>query len=67
MTSEKKDLITIKEASSFATKYIGKNVTMANILYLIQYGKVKKYGENGSTLICKSDLVSYYESANGKR
>ena len=67
MTSEKKDLITIKEASLFATKYIGKNVTMANILYLVQYGKVKKYGENGSTLICKSDLVSYYESANGKR
>ena len=67
MTSEKKDLITIKEASLFATKYIGKNVTMANIMYLVQYGKVKKYGENGSTLIRKDDLILYYESFNGKR
>lgn len=36
-------------------------------MYLVQYGKVKKYGENGSTMICKADLVLYYEYANGNR
>ena len=64
---EENNLISIKDASLFATEYTGKNVTTSNIMYLVQYGKVKKYGENGSTMICKSDLVSYYESFNGKR
>ncbi len=67
MTSEANNLITIKEASLFATEFTGRNVTTSNIMYLVQYGKVKKYGENGSTMIRKADLVSYYESANGKR
>ena len=67
MSNQAKDLITIKEASLFATEYIGKNVTTSNIMYLVQYGKVKKYGENGSTMICKTDLISYYKSTNGKR
>lgn len=67
MTNNVKDLITIKEASLFATDFTGKNVTTSNIMYLVQYGKVKKYVENGSTMISKADLVSYYESAKGKR
>lgn len=67
MINNVKDLITIKEASLFATDFTGKNVTTSNIMYLVQYGKVKKYVENGSTMISKSDLVSYYESAKGKR
>lgn len=60
-------LITVKDASLFASEFIGKNVTTSNIMYLVQYGKVKKYGENGSTMINKEDLISYYESSNGKR
>ena len=67
MINNVKDLITIKEASLFATDFTGKNVTTSNIMYLVQYGKVKKYVENGSTMISKADLVSYYESAKGKR
>ena len=67
MTNEANNLINIKEASIFATEFTGRNVTTSNIMYLVQYGKVKKYGENGSTMIRKADLVSYYESANGKR
>lgn len=67
MINDVKDLITIKEASLFATDFTGKNVTTSNIMYLVQYGKVKKYVENSSTMISKADLVSYYESAKGKR
>ncbi len=67
MDKEVMDLISVKDASLFATEYTGRNVTTANIMYLIQYGKVKKHGENGSTMICKEDLISYYESLCGKR
>jgi len=55
------ELISIKEASVWASKYLEKNVTTSNISYLIQYGRVKKYGENGSTQIVKEDLVEYYK------
>ncbi|MFP4664011.1 MAG: DNA methyltransferase [Bacteroidales bacterium] len=62
-----KDFLTIKEASLWATDYIKKNVTTSNISYLIQYGKVKKYGENGNITVNKNDLINYYKSYNGKR
>lgn len=44
-------LLTIKEASEWATSHIRKTVTTANISYLIQYGRIKKIGENGSTQV----------------
>jgi len=61
------ELITIKEASLWASKHLKKNVTTSNISYLIQYGKVKKYGYNGTTAVNKFDLISYYKSYNGQR
>ena len=61
------ELLTIKEASLWASGYLRKNVTPSNISYLIQYGKVKKYIENASTLINKNDLIGYYDSFNGRR
>ena len=61
------ELLTIKEASLWASNYLNKNVTTSNISYLIQYGKVKKNGSNGKTTINKYDLITYYESFNGQR
>lgn len=61
------DLLTIKEASEWASKYLNKNVTTSNISYLIQYGRIKKIGENGFTQIRKQDLIDYYKSYNGQR
>ncbi len=61
------ELLSIKEASKWASKYLKKNVTASNISYLIQYGKIKKYGNNGTTVINKYELQKYYESFNGKR
>ncbi len=60
-------LLTIKEAAEFASSYINKNVTTSNISYLIQYGRIKKFGENGSTQISKQELINYYLSYNGSR
>ena len=42
-------LFSISEASKWATDYIGKNVTTSNIAYLVQYGLIRKIGENGTT------------------
>ncbi|RLD61669.1 MAG: site-specific DNA-methyltransferase [Bacteroidetes bacterium] len=61
------ELLTIKKASEWASKHLKKNVTTSNISYLIQYGKVKKYGNNGTTAVNKYDLISYYKSYNGQR
>ncbi len=61
------DLLTIKEASNWASKYLKKKVTTSNISYLIQYGRIKKIGSNGDTLIAKQDLIKYYDSYLGKR
>ncbi len=59
--------LTIKEASTWASEHIGKNVTPSNISYLIQYGRVRKIGENGGTQVSKKELIEYYKSYNGKR
>ena len=61
------ELLTIKEASLWASNHLNKNVTTSNISYLIQYGKVKKYGDNGMTTVNKFDLINYYKSFNGER
>ncbi|MBI5399335.1 site-specific DNA-methyltransferase [Candidatus Saganbacteria bacterium] len=60
-------LLTIKEASIWASEYLKRNVTASNISYLIQYGRIKKIGNNGGTLIDKNDLIRYYEAYGGKR
>jgi DNA modification methylase len=58
-------ILTIKEASEWATKYLGKTVTTSNISYLIQYGRVKKIGGNGTAQVSKKELVNYYKYFNG--
>jgi hypothetical protein len=60
-------LMTIKEASEWASCYTGKNVTPSNISYLIQYGRVKKTGENGSTQVSLIELQNYYSSYGSLR
>jgi DNA modification methylase len=56
------DLFTVKQASEWATEYLGKNVTNSNIMYLIQYGRILGIKGNGTTLISKDDLIGYYDS-----
>lgn len=61
------ELFSIKEASEWATKHTGKLVTTSNISYLIQYGRIKKIGDNGTTQVSKQDLINYYKSYIGHR
>lgn len=61
------DLMDLKQASEWASRYLDKNVTISNIAYLIQYGRIKKVGNNGTNLVDKKELINYYKSYNGKR
>ncbi len=60
-------LVSIPEASKWASDFLDKEIMPTNISYLVQYGKVKKHGENGSTMVDLNDLKEYYDSYNGKR
>jgi len=66
-TISSKQLLSIKEASTWATELLERKVSEANISYLIQYGRVKKIGENGSTQVLKSDLEDYYNQNAPRR
>jgi hypothetical protein len=61
------ELITIKEASKWISLELNRNVTSSNISYLVNYGRIKKYGDNGNIFISKSELLSYYKSYYGER
>jgi len=67
VTKLDKHLLTIKEASIWATNHLNKNVTVSNIAYLIQYGRIKKIDKNGSTYVSINELDNYYKSYNGSR
>ena len=55
-------LLSLKEASLWASQYLNKKITVSNISYLIQYGRIKKYGSNSNPLVDVEELKSYYDS-----
>ncbi|MCH8010532.1 MAG: site-specific DNA-methyltransferase [Candidatus Marinimicrobia bacterium] len=59
---EAKKLINLREASEWASQYLNRNVTTSNISYLLQYGRIIKYGSNGNPLINIDELKEYYDS-----
>ncbi|QQY79950.1 DNA methylase [Keratinibaculum paraultunense] len=67
MINKQEELMTIQEASEWASNYLDREVTASNISYLIQYGRIKKIEKNGRIQISKKDLKNYYESYLGKR
>ena len=67
MKTEQLELMTLKEASEWASQFLKKEIETSNISYLVQYGKIRKYGDNGSTLINLEDLRNYYNSFHGER
>lgn len=58
---------TIKEAAQWATDHLQRSVSTANISYLLNYGKVKKYMRNNVVVVMKEELEEYYRSYRGKR
>ncbi|AFN74786.1 DNA methylase N-4/N-6 domain protein [Melioribacter roseus P3M-2] len=61
------NLLTIKEASIWISSELERNITPSNISYLVNYGRIKKYSDNGNTLVNKDELLAYYRTYYGKR
>jgi len=59
-------LFNLREASKWASQYLDRQVTVSNISYLIQYGRIKKYGNNGNPLVDIDELKNYYDSLSMK-
>jgi hypothetical protein len=60
------NLINLREASVWASQYLNREVTVSNISYLIQYGRIKRHGNNGNPLIDRDELKEYYDKTNQK-
>ncbi|NCQ18231.1 MAG: site-specific DNA-methyltransferase [Ignavibacteria bacterium] len=63
----KTELITIKEASEWISLELNRKVTTANISYLVNYGRIEKFGNNGDAFVCKEELINYYKDYLGSR
>ena len=61
------DLISIKDASKWISIELKKDITPSNISYLINYGRIRKYGDNGDTFVSKQEVRDYYYSYYGSR
>lgn len=61
---EETKLMTLKEARDWSSQYLSRKVTVSNISYLLQYGRIKKYGNSGNPLIDREELKAYYDSFN---
>ena len=64
---EDKDLLTVQEASKWATSRLGKNVSESNISYLIQYGRIRKIDTQNGARVSVVDLENYYASYDDAR
>lgn len=62
-----KNLLTIKEASQWASNFLKQDISESNISYLVQYGKVKKHNGGSAVFVDVNDLRKYYESYRGWR
>lgn len=66
-TMPTKQVLTIKEASKWASDFLDRDVSESNISYLVQYGKVKKLNKETGVHVNLQDLKKYYDSSFGKR
>lgn len=64
--TETQQMLTLKEASIWASEYLKRKVTVSNISYLLQYGRLKNYGSNGNPLVNQEELKKYYDSTTNK-
>ena len=54
-------LLSLNQASQWATEYLDKPVTSSNISYLVQYAKIRKYMDRLIIKIDLNELKDYYD------
>ena len=58
-------VMTLAQASDWASKRIGRKVTPSNIAYLVNYGRIPKVDIGGSPMVRVFDLERYYRALSG--
>lgn len=56
------DFMSFSEAAIWASNYLNRKISVSNISYLIQYGRLTKHTDNGSPKININELKKYYDS-----
>jgi len=64
---EESDLLTLREASDWASTFLQRSVSTSNISYLVQYGRISKHRVAGRTRISRRGLQKYYEEQHFQR
>ncbi len=67
MFENNKQLRNLREASNWASNYVNKKVTISNISYLLQYGRIKRFGSDGNPLVDINELQKYYDSLDKEK
>lgn len=60
-------ILTVAQASKWASRRTGRKVTTSNITYLVNYGRIPKVAKNGTLMVRVPDLEKYYQSIDGRR
>jgi len=55
------ELLSLKEAAQLISRLFNRNISEANISYLINYGRVNGYRKNGKLLVSVRELKEYYQ------
>lgn len=63
----KNKFVNLRDAAQWASQYLNRRITTSNISYLLQYGKITKYGNDGNPLINTEELKEYYDSFNRRK
>ena len=61
------ELISVAEAVGLAHSITEKNITSSNISYLIQYGRISKFTQNGVLYVSKDEILDYFQLQSDKR
>lgn len=61
------NLLTIEEASEWASDYLQRDISEDNIAYLLENGRVKQYSWFGKSQVDIAELEEYYASFQGRR
>ncbi|MCX8506394.1 MAG: site-specific DNA-methyltransferase, partial [Alphaproteobacteria bacterium] len=66
-TTMRHELLSIREASKWASDLLKRDISESNITYLIQYGKIRRILSGSTVCVDKSDLMEYYNAYLGTK
>ena len=67
MKKMNEELFSVREAATWASNYVKKDISQSNISYLVQYAKIKKYNDASNNVqVNITELQKYYDTISEK-